>query len=257
MMPAIVVAIGCRRIGNSRKTAENTAGISVPPAKPCSTRKPTSIAKLPLDAQPIEAIVKRPTAATNSHRKVSTRVSHPVNGIATISAIRYAVWIQLMASGEIASACWIAGSDVATTWMSRIAMNMPRHIRTKPNHVAALGSAACSAMAWSLMLHRECAVFGADPDRKDTRIEDRKDRSDPWQVQNQRKHGDLACHHGIIGMRQISIGTGRHQALSREHDDPRRPSRAQRPEHPAAQALEHEIGQERDGIHRLVAPKYP
>src|ERR1700721_505948 len=122
-----------------------------------------------------------------------------------------------MASGEIASACWIAGSDVATTWMSRIAMNMPRHIRTKPNHVAAPGS----AIGWSLMLHRECAVFGADPDRKDTRIEDGKDRRDPWQLQNQRKHGNLACHHGIVGMRQISIGTGRHQALPGPPDDPR------------------------------------
>ena len=28
-MPAIVVATGCKRIGNSKKTAENTAGISV------------------------------------------------------------------------------------------------------------------------------------------------------------------------------------------------------------------------------------
>jgi hypothetical protein len=43
-----------------------------------------------------------------------------------------------MASGEIASACWIDGSDVATTWMSRMAMNMPRHIRTKPIHVPTL-----------------------------------------------------------------------------------------------------------------------
>src|SRR5882757_1184260 len=34
IMPAIVVAIGCKRTGNSRKTAENTAGISAPPAKP-------------------------------------------------------------------------------------------------------------------------------------------------------------------------------------------------------------------------------
>src|SRR6266851_1751107 len=34
IMPAIVVAIGCRRIGNSRKTAENTAGINAPPANP-------------------------------------------------------------------------------------------------------------------------------------------------------------------------------------------------------------------------------
>ncbi len=39
MMPAIVVAIGCSRSGNSRNTAENTAGISVPPANPWSTRK--------------------------------------------------------------------------------------------------------------------------------------------------------------------------------------------------------------------------
>ena len=45
MMPAMVVASGCRRSGNSRKTAENTAGISVPPAKPCSTRKPISVDK--------------------------------------------------------------------------------------------------------------------------------------------------------------------------------------------------------------------
>ena len=30
----------------------------------------------------------------------------------------------------------MVGSDVATTWMSRIAMNMPRHIRLKPNQVA-------------------------------------------------------------------------------------------------------------------------
>ncbi len=91
MMPAIVVANGCCRTGNSRNTAENTAGINVPPAKPCSTRKPTKTAKSPDSAQPIEAAVKRTIAVTNSHRKVSTRVSHPVSGMAMISAIRYAV----------------------------------------------------------------------------------------------------------------------------------------------------------------------
>src|SRR5450432_2665843 len=137
-MPAIVEVTGSKRIGNSRNTPENTAGISVPPAKPCSTRKPTSVRKFPLKAQPIEARVKMLIAITNSHRSVSTRVSHPVNGIAMISAIRYAVWIQLISSGEIASASWIVGSEVATTWMSRIAMNMPRHIRTKPIQVAIL-----------------------------------------------------------------------------------------------------------------------
>src|SRR4051794_28898840 len=32
--PAIVVATECKRGGNNRNTAENTAGISMPPAKP-------------------------------------------------------------------------------------------------------------------------------------------------------------------------------------------------------------------------------
>ena len=66
-------------------------------------------------------------------------MNRPVSGIAITSAIRYAVWIQLMASGEMASACWIVGNDVATTWISRMAMNMPRHISRKPAHVATAG----------------------------------------------------------------------------------------------------------------------
>jgi hypothetical protein len=39
----------------------------------------------------MEARVKRLIAITNSHRSVRTRVSHPVSGMAMISAIRYAV----------------------------------------------------------------------------------------------------------------------------------------------------------------------
>ena len=68
-----------------------------------------------LKAQPTDVTVKTKMAITNSQRSVRTRVSQPVSGMAVISAIRYAVWIQLMASGDIASACWIAGSEVATT----------------------------------------------------------------------------------------------------------------------------------------------
>src|SRR5215203_1548277 len=117
-MPAMVPAIGCERGGNSRKIPENTAGISVPPANPCRMRNVTSEAKLVLKAQPIDVSVKTKMAITNSHRKVSTRVSQPVSGMAMTSAIRYAVWIQLILSGDIASAVWIDGSDVATTWMS-------------------------------------------------------------------------------------------------------------------------------------------
>ena len=54
------------------------------------------MSKLPLAAQAIDASVKIETAMTNSQRMVSVRVKKPVSGMATISAIRYAVWIQLI-----------------------------------------------------------------------------------------------------------------------------------------------------------------
>ena len=86
--PAIVPAIGCWRAGNNRKTPVNTAGISVPPAKPWMMRKVTSEAKFPENAQPSEASVKISVDSANSQRKVSTRVNDPVSGIAMTSAIR-------------------------------------------------------------------------------------------------------------------------------------------------------------------------
>ena len=86
--PPTVVAAPCSLAGNSRNTAENTAGINVPPANPCTTRKPIRLAKPPLEAQPIEASVNSEIAATNSQRRVRTRVNRPVSGIAMTSAIR-------------------------------------------------------------------------------------------------------------------------------------------------------------------------
>ena len=134
--PAIVVAMVCRRNGNSRNTAANTAGISVPPEKPCTTRHRISVVKLPLMAQAIEASVKAETATTNSQRMVSDArqeagerdrddFGDEIGGLHPAHLVL----------GDV-SACWIVGSDVATTWMSRIAMNMPMHIVAKPIQVA-------------------------------------------------------------------------------------------------------------------------
>ena len=86
--PAKVVAIPWRRTGMSVNTAENTAGISVPPEKPCRTRHAISGAKLSLAAQPIDAAVKTAIAATTSPRIVSVRVRNPVSGMAMTSAMR-------------------------------------------------------------------------------------------------------------------------------------------------------------------------
>ena len=66
--PAMVVARPCERPGKSRKTAANTAGISVPPENPCTIRQAISAPNPLLRAQPSEASVNRLTAPTNRPR---------------------------------------------------------------------------------------------------------------------------------------------------------------------------------------------
>ena len=86
--PAMVVASAWPRPGKRRKPAENTIGIRTPPANPWTTRAVTSDAKPVLEAQPTDAITKTVVKITNRPRRESTRVSQPVSGIATTSAIR-------------------------------------------------------------------------------------------------------------------------------------------------------------------------
>ena len=66
----------------------NTAGISMPPQKPCATRTIKSGSSVVHSAQPRLASVKPSVAATNIQRSDSARVSQPVSGIAITSAIR-------------------------------------------------------------------------------------------------------------------------------------------------------------------------
>ena len=51
-----MVATAWSRDGNSKNTAEKTAGIKTPPENPCTTRKTSRTAKWPRKAQPIEAM---------------------------------------------------------------------------------------------------------------------------------------------------------------------------------------------------------
>ena len=120
-------------------------------------------------------------AATNSHRKVSTRVSQPVSGMAMISAIRYAVWIQLIASAR---------------YRQRILDRRQRgrddlNVEDRHEHAEAHQDEAEPGGGVGLGLgHRfvhgvpgiigvagrgERAVFGADADCKNRGVEDRKD----------------------------------------------------------------------------------
>src|SRR6185312_4216978 len=51
--------------------------------------------------------------------------------IITTSAIRYAVCTQVISLAEAERPACISASDADTTWMSRIAMNMPNTIARK------------------------------------------------------------------------------------------------------------------------------
>src|SRR6266478_3361624 len=80
---------------NIRRSAEKTSGIRAPPQKPCSTRAEIRDQKVWEPAQAKLAAVKPQMQARKAPRVDMTRVNQPVNGIATTSAIRYAVCTQL------------------------------------------------------------------------------------------------------------------------------------------------------------------
>src|SRR5579885_2327793 len=124
-----------------------------------------------LAAQPIDASVKIAMLAMNSPRMVSARVRNPVSGIAMISAIRYAVWIQLILSFAMASACWIVGSDVATTCTSSTAMNMPTHIAAKPVHVAGVTESVARVCAAAIIAYLRSLLCVSQPPNQEAKQE--------------------------------------------------------------------------------------
>ena len=87
--PPMVVARVCwKPRSNSKKMAENTIGMSTPPARPCMTRQKINPANPPLKAQPTEASVNTAIAPADSQRSENTLVRSPVSGMAITSAIR-------------------------------------------------------------------------------------------------------------------------------------------------------------------------
>jgi hypothetical protein len=95
MTPATTVGLLRCAGGNIKKIAEKTRGISKPPQKPWMTRAGTIDQKPVARAQATLERVKPTTPARKAPRVDITRVSQPVNGMATTSAMRYDVCIQL------------------------------------------------------------------------------------------------------------------------------------------------------------------
>src|SRR5437660_735284 len=81
-----------------------------------------------LEAKPHRklATVKPAAEIENNSRVPSARDMNPESGIAITSAIRYEVCTHDTSLELADSPAWISDSDAETTWMSRIAMNMPK-----------------------------------------------------------------------------------------------------------------------------------
>src|SRR6266478_6370260 len=65
----------------------------------------------------------------------------------------------------------------------------------------------------------EGAVFRPYADREHRGVEDREEGGQQRQAQHQWQHGDLGGNHGVVGMRQKSIGSSRHQRLLRRSEE--------------------------------------
>ena len=108
-----------------------TVGTMPPPMKPCIARQ-TIILSIDDDRPHMTLEKVKPAAAIeNSMRVPSALDRKPESGIAITSAIRYEVCTHGISSAEADNPAWISLSEADTIWMSRIAMNMPKHITTK------------------------------------------------------------------------------------------------------------------------------
>src|SRR5690242_11608548 len=104
------------------------------------------------DAKPQSRLetVKPAAEIANNSRVPSARDRKPDSGIAITSAIRYAVCTH-DTSVELADRpAWMSDSEADTTWMSRIAMNMPNTMIT--NATTRFGSIRSETTGTSIAL---------------------------------------------------------------------------------------------------------
>src|SRR6185436_5244285 len=95
------------------------------PKKPCSARHRIICSMVEANPQKKLAMVKPEADIANSRRVPSARDMNPDSGIAITSAIRYEVCTHDTSLELADNPAWISDSDAETTWMSRIAMNIP------------------------------------------------------------------------------------------------------------------------------------
>src|SRR5215472_13093201 len=102
-----------------------------PPMKPWIARH-TIISLIEPESPYMKLAAVKPAAdSANKARVPSARDRNPESGMATTSAVRYAVCTQEISSLYAVSAAWISVRVADTIWMSRIAMNIPNTMARK------------------------------------------------------------------------------------------------------------------------------
>src|SRR4051812_11732973 len=97
-----------------------------PPRNPCTARHRIICSMVEAKPHRKLAMVNPQAEIANSNRVPSARDMNPDSGMAITSAIRYEVWTHDTSLELADNPAWISDSDAETTWMSRIAMNMPK-----------------------------------------------------------------------------------------------------------------------------------
>src|SRR5438067_6628132 len=100
------------------------------------------------------------------------------------------------------SPAWISGSELATIWMSRIAMNMPMLMAVNPTHLLApaepariRGKATSGTFAPQVLdraARRQNALLDANASSEQRKIERRERRRDRDGAKSKGQHGDIS-----------------------------------------------------------------
>src|SRR3954463_15110149 len=127
-----------------------------PPRNPCTARHRIICSMVEAKPHRKLATVKPAAEIANSKRVPSARDMNPDKGIAITSAIRYEVCTHDTSLELADSPAWISDSDADTTWMSRIAMNMPNTMIRKA--ISRRGTIRSEAGAAAFMIDVEAVV---------------------------------------------------------------------------------------------------
>src|SRR5205823_91797 len=103
------------------------------PRKPWMARQMIICSSVEAKPQKKLAMVKPDAEIANNSRVPSARDMKPDKGIAITSAIRYDVCTHDTSLWLADRPAWISLSDAETTWMSRIAMNIPNTMMRNAN----------------------------------------------------------------------------------------------------------------------------